>query len=116
MVRPELDWKNQEHDILNWLAIVLAAMLVLVYVAVWWLEGRPLYLQLAGGLFRVAGRLVHGLLATDSVSHNGDDYRRDTTLLGLYRLVARVPRAGRDPLQHRYSLPFRLPLLLRGTG
>lgn len=46
MVRPELNWKYQQRNVLNWVTIALA--LIDVYVFLWFREGRPLHLVLAG--------------------------------------------------------------------
>lgn len=36
MVKPETDWKNQSFQVLDWLAVALAGVLVVVSVGLWW--------------------------------------------------------------------------------
>lgn len=50
MVLPDADWKNQPRHVFDWLTVVNAGFLVVIYVYQGWREGEALYIGLAAVL------------------------------------------------------------------
>lgn len=47
MGKSELDWKQQGRNVLDWLTIMFAVVLITVYLALWWLASHPNYFLIA---------------------------------------------------------------------
>lgn len=43
MGKPEADWKQQHRHVFDWLAVVVAVLLVIVYLSVWLTDGQTQY-------------------------------------------------------------------------